>query len=323
MQTLSAPRILLVKTSSLGDVVHNLPVVSDIMQHFPAAEIDWLVEESFAVLPRLHPQVRKIIPIAFRRWRRQLLQASTWREIHDFRLSLAMESYDYVIDTQGLLKSAFALSNTQGVRCGFDRSSIREPLATFIYHQTFAVARTQHAVERNRQLAAHALGYELSTVANFGIAQNCIKQKNSGMDTYVVFLHATSRDDKLWDEANWIILGRHFQQKNIHCILPWGNNTEKLRSEKLNQQIPNSICPPKLNLNEIVTLLNNAYAVIGVDTGIAHLAAALNKPTIGIYTATNPFLTGLYNSARAINLGGLNQIPNPIAVLEALNSIIN
>ena len=322
LQTLTAPRILLVKTSSLGDVIHNLPVVSDIVQHFPDARIDWLVEESFAALPLLHPGVRKVIPVAVRRWRRTLLQASTWREMRAFRRSLAAQQYDKIIDTQGLLKSALLMSDARGVRCGFDRHSAREPVAAYFYQQTFAVARNQHAVERNRQLAALALGYELSTPANYGIAPPqtpCPDWLAGG--AYVVLLHATSRDDKLWDEANWIALGRYFHQQNIRCVLPWGSATEKSRSEKLSGQIPDAICPPKLNLNEIAALLGDAHAVIGVDTGIAHLAAALNKPTIGIYTATDPALTGLHASERAVNLGGIRCAPTVSEVIATLTRI--
>ena len=134
----------------------------------------------------------------------------------------------------------------------------------------------------------------------------------------MVLLHATSRDDKLWDEAKWVALGQHFRQQNIRSIFPWGSAAEKARSEKLSAQIPDAICPPKLNLNEVAALLGNAHAVIGVDTGIAHLAAALNKPTIGIYTATDPALTGLYAGARAINLGGKYNSPTVAEVIERL-----
>ena len=318
----AAPRILLVKTSSLGDVIHNLPVVGDIVRHFPDAQIDWLVEESFAALPLLHPNVRKVIPVAVRRWRRTLLQASTWREIRAFRRNLAGQRYDRVIDTQGLLKSALLVSNARGVRCGFDRDSAREPLAAYFYQQTFAVASDQHAVERNRQLAALALGYELSSPADYGIQPPQMPRPDwLAEEAYVVLLHATSRDDKLWDEAKWVALGQHFRQQNIRSILPWGSATEKSRSEKLSAQIPDAICPPKLNLNEIAALLGNAHAVIGVDTGIAHLTAALNKPTIGIYTATDPALTGLYAGARAINLGGKYNSPTVAEVIENLANV--
>jgi heptosyltransferase-1 len=287
-------RILLVKTSSLGDVLHNLPVVSDIVRHYPGAQIDWVVEESFAALPRLHPAVRDIVPVAVRRWRRSLLKFGTWREVGAFRKTLADRPYDVAIDTQGLLKSALLMRNAQGVRCGFDRNSAREPLAASLYQQTFPVATGQHAVERNRQLVAQALGYALDQPADYGILPPAIGCPDwlASDDTYAVLLHATSRDDKLWNEANWITLGYELRERNLRCVLPWGSETERLRSLRLAAAIPAAIAPPRLNLNEAAALLGGAQAVVGVDTGLAHLAAALGVPTIGVYTATDPGLTG-------------------------------
>jgi len=317
-----APRILLVKTSSLGDVLHNLPVVSDIMRHFPDAQIDWLVEESFAALPKLHPAVRSIIPVAIRRWRGKFLKASTWHEIASFRAALSTRQYDFSIDTQGLLKSALLMLRAHGLRCGFDRHSAREPLASSLYQRTFPVATGQHAVERNRQLAAQSLGYTLQDRADFGILPPLIARPDWFLEgSYIVLLHATSRDDKLWDETNWIALGRYLHGKNIRCILPWGSEAEKKRSLRLAKAIPNAITPPRLKLKEAAFLLGSARAVIGVDTGLNHLAAALNMPTIGIYTATDPVLTGLYASARAVNLGNIGHAPDVATVIAALQQV--
>ncbi|TAN86332.1 MAG: lipopolysaccharide heptosyltransferase I [Gallionella sp.] len=313
------PRILLVKTSSLGDVLHNLPVASDIMRHYPDAQIDWLVEESFAALPRLHPAVRNVIPVALRRWRGKLLSAATWREIAAFRDTLAAQPCDIAIDTQGLLKSALLMRGTHGLRCGFDRHSAREPLAASLYQQTYPVATGQHAVERNRQLAAQALGYTLQSRADYGIHPPATARPAwLAEGAYAVLLHATSRADKLWDEAGWIALGAYLHGKNIRCVLPWGSEAEKARSLRLAHAIPDAITPPRLDLNGAASLLGAAHAVIGVDTGLAHLAAALNTPTIGIYTATDPTLTGLYAGAHIANLGNIDRAPDAAAVIDAL-----
>jgi len=322
MALLSAPRILLIKTSSLGDVLHNLPVVSDIVRHYPDAQIDWLVEENFAALPDLHPAVRNVIPVAIRRWRKKLLKVSTWREIAAFRVALSAQQYDYAIDTQGLLKSALLMRGAHGLRCGFDRKSAREPLASSYYQRTFSVAAGQHAVERNRQLAAQAIGYTLGGPADFGIRPPVIPRPAWLADVpYIVLLHATSRDDKLWHEANWIALGRYLHERNIRCLLPWGNEMEKTRSLRLAESIPDAITPPRLNLGEAAFLLGSAHAVIGVDTGLNHLAAALNIPTVGIYTATDPALTGLYPCNHAINLGNIGRAPGTDAVIAALQRV--
>src|SRR5574340_1825904 len=274
-----APRILLVKTSSLGDVLHNLPVVSDIARHYPGARVDWLVEESFVALPRLHPVVRNVIPVAVRRWRRGLLSAAVWREIAAFRRTLAAQRYDVAIDTQGLLKSALLMRGARGLRCGFDGRSAREPLAASLYQRTFPVGTGLHAVERNRELAAQALGYTLEGKAEYGIRPPAIPHPDwLAEQPYAVLLHATSRADKLWGEANWIALGRHLREKHIRCILPWGSAAEQARSLRLAGAIPDAVAPPRLNLNEAAALLGGAQAVVGVDTGLAHLAAALGVP---------------------------------------------
>ncbi len=318
----TSPRILLVKTSSLGDVLHNLPVVSDIVRHFPDAQIDWLVEENFAVLPTLHPAVQHVIPVAVRRWRKNILKSQTWNEIGTMRRVLAAREYEVVIDTQGLIKSALLTRQTRGLRCGFDQNSAREALAVWGYQRVFAVAKGLHAVERNRQLAAQALGYPIDYPASYAIQPPALPRPDwLSTGEYVVLLHATSRDDKLWDEAHWVALGRYLHKQQIFCVLPWGSATEQARSQRLAAQIPYAIVPPKLGLNPIAALLGDAHAIIGVDTGIAHLAAALDKPTVGIYTSTDPVLTGLYAGKRAVNLGSMHTAPSCEAVIAALQNI--
>ena len=316
------PRILLVKTTSLGDVLHNLPVVSDIVRHHPNAKIDWIAEQSFAALPKLHPAVHNVIPVAVRRWRKKLLNPDTWREIRAFRSMLAWENYDICIDTQGLIKSALLMRGANGTRCGYDKDSAREPLAANMYQYTYPVATGQHAVERNRQLVAQALSYTLEGPADFGIR---LPQAEPfewlPQDDYAVLLHATSRNDKLWDEAYWVKLGNALHQKGIRCALPWGSASEQIRSERLSAKITDAIVPPRLNLDLAAVLLGNACAVVGVDTGLAHLAAAVNVPTVGIYTATDPTLTGLYTGERTINLGNIGQSPDVASVLDALHGM--
>jgi len=317
-------RILLVKTSSLGDVLHNLPVVTDIKRHYPSAQIDWLVEESFAALPKLHPAVHDVIPVALRRWRGRMLSTATWCEIKAFRTLLTEQHYDFAIDTQGLLKSALLMRGAHGLRCGFDKHSAREPLASVLYQRKFAVSSGQHAIERNRQLVAQALGYTVDGHADYGIHTPSIEHFAwLEQGAYAVLLHATSRTDKLWDETNWIALGQYLHQKCIRSVLPWGSESERLRSLRLAAAIPGAITPPRLGLYEATALLGGAHAVIGVDTGLAHLAAALNVPTIGIYTATDPALTGLYAGARVINLGGINQAPDVVSVKDTLQQLVS
>ena len=312
-----APRILLVKTSSMGDVLHNLPVATDILRHFPQAQIDWVVEEGFASLPALHPGVKRTLTVALRRWRK-----GWWKSRGEIRAAcsnLSSGHYDLALDTQGLLKSALIAQCAAAPRYGYDWNSAREPLSTLFYDHRFAVARNQHAVERNRQLAALALGYSLDSPADYGIRAPHLALSWLPPAPYAVLLHATSRDDKLWNEANWIELGRRLNQAGMRAVLPWGSEREKARAERLSGAIPGAVCAPRLNLHEAAAMLGQARAAVGVDTGLSHLAVALGVPTVGIYTATDPSITGLYGRANAINLGGKNAAPAVGEVIAALN----
>lgn len=316
------PKILLVKTSSMGDVIHNLPVVSDILAHFPEAEIDWVVEESFAGIPALHPGVGEIIPVAVRRWRRNLFSRTVLAEISAFVTRLRSKTYDVVLDTQGLIKSAVIARLAQGARCGFDRKSAREPLAALFYDKTLRVEKNQPAVVRNRLLAGRTLGYSPDDPVNYGIAAPPLALPWLPTTSFVVLLHATSRDDKLWPETDWIALGTYLAGKGIACVLPWGSAAEQLRSQRLAEKIPLSVVPPALTLGQAASLISHSIATVGVDTGLVHLAAALTVPAIAIYCASDPGLTGLHvSSGQAINLGGAGTPPDTASVIEALNKI--
>ena len=315
-------RILLVKTSSLGDVIHNLPVVSDIRRQIPDAEVDWCVEENFAAIPRLHPGVGEVIPVAVRRWRKGLLKASTWREIGAFRSAMQAACYDAVIDTQGLLKSALIASRAQGPLSGYAADSAREPLAARFYDHKFTVPTQAHAVVRNRQLAAKALGYVLEGDPDYGITAPIARFDWLPAARYVVFLTATSRDDKLWPESHWTTLGRQLQALGYRAVLPGGNPAERERASRLAAAIPDAIAAPPLSITELAALLAGAQAVVGVDTGLSHLAVALKTPTVALYTATDPGLTGVLGSGYYRNLGGKAQVPSSAAVLEALRPVL-
>ncbi|MDD5329151.1 MAG: lipopolysaccharide heptosyltransferase I [Sulfuricella sp.] len=315
------PKILLVKTSSMGDVIHNLPVVSDIRTRFPDAQIDWVVEESFAGIPALHLGVGAILPVAVRRWRKNPLSASVRGETGAFVRLLRGKVYDVVLDTQGLIKSALITRLAQGTRCGFDWSSAREPLAALFYDETVQVEKGRHAVERNRMLAGRAFGYTADEPVNYGIAAPILALPWLPARPFAVLLHATSRDDKLWAEAGWVALGAHLAGRGITSVLPWGSETEHRRSLQLAERIPGAVVPPALSLAEAAALLSRSVAAIGVDTGLIHLAAALNVPAIAIYCASDPGLTGLHASGKAASLGRAGAAPDAAAVIDALDRI--
>jgi heptosyltransferase-1 len=290
-------RILLIKTSSLGDVVHNLPVASDVWAHCSGVEIDWAVEESLSDIPALHPAVSNVIRVAPRRWRRTIASPATWREVSELRRTLRARDYDAVIDTQGLIKSALIARLAPGRRFGLDLASAREPLRPF-YDRTFGVSWALHAVERNRQLAAKALGYAPASGIDYGIQPPPMSLAQPPPGAYAVLLHATSARAKLWGEPDWVRVGLDLLQ-GIAGLL--GQAT----------------VPSRTSLRETAGLLGGARVVFGVDTGLTHLSVALNIPTIGIYCATDPAATGLYGSASAVNVGSQDGPPDVASVISA------
>jgi heptosyltransferase-1 len=310
-------RILFVKTSSLGDVIHNCPAVSDVARHFPRAQIDWLVEEPFAEVAALHAAVRRVIPVAVRRWRSALFSARTWAEFSALRRELRRERYDYVLDSQGLLKSALLATLAHGPRHGFDRASAREPLAARFYDVRHAVPQALHAVERNRRLAAAAFGYVPPAPCDYGLRV----PGESPLDLsapFALLLTMTSRPGKLWPEERWIKLGRALEARGARSVLPWGDAPERARCERIAQGIGGALVPPRLSLSELARLARSARWVAGVDTGLAHLATAIGAATIGIFADSEPARTGLYGSARACNLGAPGAPPSVHDVLEKM-----
>ncbi len=311
--------ILIVKTSSLGDVIHALPVASDIRRRFRDARIDWAVEDPYAPLVALHPAVGQVIPVALRRWRRRLASPSTWREIRDSVQSLGSEPYDAVIDLQGLVKSAVVSLAAQGPRHGFDAASARERLAAHFYDVRHHVVRSQHAVARNRALAGAALGYGVDDPVDYGIRAPLAGTPPD--QPYCVLLHMTSRRDKLWPEKAWCALGRALGTRGFTCVLPWGSVEEKARSERIAVELPGARVPAFAPVDRLAALLGGAAAVVGVDTGLTHLAAALGRPVVAVYCSSDPQLTGVYGALRATNIGGPGAPPTAEEALRALANV--
>lgn len=287
----------------MGDVIHNLPIVADIRSRYPEAELHWLVEESFADIPALHPQIQQVIPVAIRRWRKSLYRPQTWREIRAFRARLAQTEYDFILDTQGLLKSALLARLAHGKRFGLDSSSARESLASLCYDASFYVDPNAHAVVRYRTLAQQAFDLAPDLPLDYGIQIPEIKLHWLPDSPYVVLLHATSRAEKYWPEADWTALGLALQQRGLIAVLPWGGLTEYECAQRLAAAIPQAVVAPRLTLKEAAVMLQQAALVVGVDTGLVHLATAVGVPTIGIYCASDPTKNGLYAATPICNLG--------------------
>jgi heptosyltransferase I len=316
-------KLLIVKTSSLGDVIHNLPIIHDICHHIADIEIDWVVEESFADIPKLHADVNRVIPVAMRRWRKSIFSKKTWQEIKLAKQQIQQKQYDIVLDTQGLLKSAFICKLAHGIKHGYDKHSIREPIASRFYDVTHACTYQQHAVIRNRTLAALSLGYPVPTGApNYGLGEALFTVNLP--KPYVIGLHGTSRDSKLWPLQHWIQLGKALADQGLHLVLPWASDEEESRANVIAISLNNATVLPKCTIEELAVIICQAQAAVGVDTGLSHLAAALNVPTVAIYTDTDPALTGVMAGAfqPAVNLGGKAQLPSVDEVMRTLLTFI-
>lgn len=282
-------KILFIKTSSLGDVIHNMPAVTEAQARVPGARIAWVVEEAYVPLARLHPAVTDVIPVAARRWRKAPLSPETWRDIGMRRRGIGAETYDAVIDTQGLLRTGLLTRCAKGRRHGYDRGSIREPLASMFYDVRHAISRDLHAIERNRLLTGAALGYAPEGPPDYGLNREGSRE---GDRRYAVFLHGTARPEKEWVPENWIALGQEIEARGVELVLPWGNERERARAVHLAANIPRARVADSMPLDQMARLIAGAQFVVGVDTGLLHLAAAFGVPLVAIFAGSRPELTG-------------------------------
>ncbi|AMX94390.1 lipopolysaccharide heptosyltransferase I [Mesorhizobium sp. M7A.F.Ca.CA.002.10.1.1] len=285
-------KVLIVKTSSMGDVIHTFPAVEDARRHRPDLTFDWCVEEAFAGIVALHPAIDKIHTVAIRRWRKALLDGATWREAAALRRTLRNCRYDLVIDAQGLLKSALVARQAGSPIAGFDRSSAREPSATLFYDATYAVPRDLHAIERTRRLFGLALAYQpdLSTLDSGIVPPAGTLAGTSGKTAFL--LHGTSREDKKWPAEDWIGTAHLLIERGMTPVTTWSNEREKTVAEAIAGAVPSTIVVPKSPLSEIAATIGGSTLVIGADTGLTHLASAFGLPTVAIFLATEPGLTG-------------------------------
>ena len=290
-------RVLIIKTSSLGDVLHTLPAVTDAAQQLPGIHFDWVVEEPFVEVPAWHTSVDDVIPVALRRWKHRPFHVLHLGEPQAAVKHLRRLRYDQIIDAQGLVKSAVISRFARGPRTGLDKNSAREPLAARAYNHTIPIARDQHAVARVRQLFAQALGYELpKTGPDYGIRE---KFQAGERQPYLVFLHGTTWPTKHWPDTYWIELAALAVQQGLQVKIPWGNEAEQQRAEKIAAVDQTIEVLPRMRLGELASVIARARGVIGVDTGLVHLAAALSTPCITLYGSTDPGLTGTVGEAQA------------------------
>src|SRR6266581_4420782 len=252
-------RVLIVRLSSMGDVVHTLPAITDAAKAIPGLRFDWAVDEAFAQIPSWHPSVETVLPAALRRWGPKL----TSDEVSEFRKKLRSRRYDFIVDLQGEFKSALIARFARGVRCGYDAASVHERGAQLMYGKNYGVDR------------ARLLPAPLEIKA-----------------PYVVFIHSTSWESKNWPEEYWRDLTRHATEIGLRVVLPWGSEVERQRSQRIAAENESVFVLPQLSISEKAWIISRAVATVGLDTGLSHIAAALGVPSVTIYGATDPKLCG-------------------------------
>jgi heptosyltransferase-1 len=295
------PHVLVVKTSSMGDVIHTLPAITDARSMMPEITFDWVVEEAFQDIPASHPAVNEVIPVAMRRWRRNITLALLGDEFRQFRATLKRCPYDLVIDAQGLMKSGLITRWAGSRSAGLDWRSAREPLCSLFYHRKVEVPRNRHAVERTRSLFAGALEYRVpGGVGRFGLRADTIAL-DEGLQEYcherqILFIHSTTWQSKLWPVEYWKQLAEQVVDSGYHVLLPWGDESEKQQAEAIADGKSGISVLPRLKLQELMGILAATHGVVSGDTGLGHLAIACGVPTVAVYGPTDPGLTGIYGA---------------------------
>lgn len=286
-------KILIIKTSSLGDVIHTLPALTDAGRAIPGIRFDWVVEEGFREIPVWHPLVDKVIPVAIRRWRKNIFNFFFSKEVKNFWRALRQEKYDLIIDAQGLMKSACLTRFARGVRVGLDKNSLTEKLARFAYQQNVTVDLSKHAMFRMRSIFSQALGYPLpKTIADSGLSHARFPYDAWDNDKYILFLHGTTWATKRWPNQHWSLLAKKLGEAGYRVRMPWSNQKERELVEVLHQESDYIDVLPGMDLSHLAGIIEHAKAVVAVDTGLGHLAAALNKPTVSLYGPTDPARVG-------------------------------
>ncbi len=345
------PKILLVKLSSLGDVLHNLPIVWDLRARLPHAQIDWVVEEGYVHLlePLLSKNgsnsvngskgINRIIPFGLRRWKKNLFKLSTWQEFFAFKKELQETSYDVIIETQGLLKSAIVCSlaskTPNAVIAGLANAtefSGYEPIARSFYNQSVQVPAQCHAVDRSRWVMSSALDWSLlnRTDAPQFYPKAYVDSLNVNSSTgveelkrpYILCFHSTAREAKRWPNEHWIALGKELASKDYQVVLPWGSAAEKEVSKEIAMHIPNALVPQAFSIQDAFSVIAGAALTVGVDTGLTHLAAVLGKPTVEIYCDSPRWKTEGYWSKNIRNVGDIQAPPTVAEVIEASLSLL-
>lgn len=273
----------------MGDVVHTLPALTDAARAFPDLRFDWAVDESFADIPAWHSHIEDVFPVDLRRWRRGLRSGVGRTEVRREIREIRSKRYDAIVDLQGEFKSAFVARLARGKQYGYDGASAREWGAHLFYHRRHSIAKGDHSMARMRRLLAQSLLYSYDdTEIDYGIERKRLRPPLPIDSPYVVFIHSTSWQSKNWPEHYWSELADQVTRAGFIIVLPWGNENERERSLRIASTNRNAFVLPELSISEKASIINGAVATVGLDTGLSHIAAALDVPSVTLYGATDP-----------------------------------
>lgn len=324
-------RILIVKMSSMGDVVHAQPLATDLRRVFPDARIEWVVEKSFQAICQLNDAVDEVLPIAWRRWRKQLWTPASRSGMSEFHQRLTREPYDLVIDCQGLIKSAVVTRMAPArLRVGPASAFAREPLAALAYGRKAIVPRDWHVVRRNRAVGAAAGEYTPDWPADFGLEAPVLDSDEAAWlppQAYALLVTGASRDDKLWPEAHWVLVAQRLQQAGLALVWFWGTDAERARAERLARLSTQAagaaatpaVVPPFLSVHDAARVIAGADITVGLDTGFTHLSGALGRPTIAIFCDFDAVQCAVTGDGFCASFGGVGEVPRPVEVIGAID----
>ncbi len=316
-------KVLIVKTSSMGDIIHALPVAHDLKAALgDGVELHWVAEESFREIPRLAPGVDRIYVTAFRRWRKHPFSKSVREEISSLKAALEAEHYDVVLDIQGLLRSGLVCRWTKAHSIGYSFSTLRERLAGLFYDERLDLPEELGAVKRYRMAAAQVFHYEIDQAHPVFGLQARLKGFMPEGSRYAALAVNTSRDEKLWPEEHWLALGRYLLTRGLSSAFFWGNDVERERVERLAAALPGAVVVPRDGLESTAATLSRAAGVIGVDTGLTHLGAALGRPSVGIFVSTPTETLKLWGDGPVTSLGGIGVVPTVEEVISAFEKVL-
>lgn len=313
-------RVLIVKVTSLGDVVQAQPVAEDLRRAFPGIKVDWAVDELYADIVQWNEGVDRVLYAPLRRFKK----TRRWQDFKAIVASigeLRAVRYDAVIDIHGVYKSAIiAFLARSSRRLGYVTGALGERGAAFAYTERFQRPDCD-AWHGMRVSVADALGYELAGPPVYNLRVPGVVPPSPGAAPVAMFFHAASGDVKKWPISHWATVARALTARGVSVILPWGSPQERNEAALIAAEAPGATVAPRMSVLEMAQTIETATLIVGVDTGLTHLAHALGKPTVMIFAATSPKHCGVHVSGRSISLGEIGAPPTVSDVLQAIHEV--